>query len=87
VATDLGVVGFSDDYFNINVAAANGTGGFSNDLLGGVFGVRVSGTNLELTFTAVPEPGTWMMAGILCLIALGIRAQRRGARRSSGSGI
>lgn len=76
VATDLGVVGFSDDYFNIHVAAVNGTGGFSNDLLGGVFGVRVSGNNLELTFSAVPEPGTWAAAVLLVAAALILRHRR-----------
>lgn len=41
VATDLGIVGFDPGEFNINVAPTNGAGGFSNALLGGVFGVRV----------------------------------------------
>ena len=76
VATDLGVVGFDEDYFNINVAATNGTDGFSNDLLGGVFGVRVTGNNLELTFTAVPEPGTWAAAALLVAAAMVIRRRR-----------
>ena len=79
VATDLGIVGFDPGYFNISVSADNGTGGFSNELLGGTFGVRVSGNNLELTFSAVPEPGTWA-AGAL-LVSLLVFARRRSAGR------
>ena len=77
VATDLGVLGFDEDHFNINIVAANGTGGFSNELLGGAFGVRMTGTNLELTFTAVPEPGTWLAAGLLLVAAVVMRRRRR----------
>lgn len=77
VATGLGVVGFDEDYFNINVVSANGTDGFSNDLLGGVFGVRVTGNNLELTFTAVPEPGTWAAAVLLVAVAVAMRRVRK----------
>jgi hypothetical protein len=76
VATDLGIVGFDPAEFNINVVAANGTDGFSNALLGGVFGVRVNGNNLELTFSAVPEPGTWIAAALLLLLAGALRLRR-----------
>ena len=80
VATDLGITGFDADYFNINVASANGTGGFSNDLYGGIFGLRVSGNDLQLTFTtAVPEPGTWAAGGILAVAALITARYRRGS--------
>lgn len=78
VATDLGVLGFDEDYFNIQVAPLNGTDGFSNELLGGVFGVRVTGNNLELTFTAVPEPATWVAGALLvaAVVAMRLRATR-----------
>jgi hypothetical protein len=80
VATDLGVVGFDADYFNINVVSTNGTDGFSNALLGGVFGLQVTGNNLELTFSApaaVPEPGTWAAAAVLLAAATTLRLRRR----------
>ena len=80
VATDLGVLGFDEDYFNINVVATNGTDGFANALLGGLFGLQVTGNNLELTFTAsaaVPEPGTWAAAALLVAAAVGLRLKRR----------
>ena len=77
VATDLGIVGFNQESFNIVTAANNGTGGFSNDLLGGGFGLRVTGNNLELTFTAVPEPGTWAAAALLVAVAMGVRRWRK----------
>lgn len=80
VATDLGIVGFDPAEFNINIVANNGTSGFSNALLGGVFGLRVAGNNLELTFSAVPEPGTWI-AGAL-LVAAAAMARLRRARES-----
>ncbi len=80
VATDLGITGFDADYFNINVGAANGTGGFSNDLYGGFFGLRVSGNDLQLTFTtAVPEPATWAAGGMLAAVALITARYRRGS--------
>jgi len=77
VATDLGIVGFDPGYFNISGSAANGTGGFSNELLGGGFGLRVTGNNLELTFTAVPEPRTWVVAALLAAVALARWRSRR----------
>jgi autotransporter-associated beta strand protein len=80
VATDLGIVGFDPGEFNINVAPANGAAGFSNALLGGFFGVRVSGNDLQLTFTAVPEPGTWA-AGALLVAAAWVMSRRRAAAR------
>jgi len=80
VATDLGIVGFDPGYFNVNVSAANGTGGFSNELLGGIFGVRVSGNNLELTFSAVPEPGTWAGGALLVALLLLLRGRRTAPR-------
>ncbi len=77
VAAAGGIAGFNADFFNINTAAINGTGGFSNDTLGGYFGLSVSGNNLNLTFTtAVPEPGTWLAGGVLLLAALAVRYRR-----------
>ncbi len=80
VATDLGVVGFDESFFNINVVPTNGTDGFSNALLGGVFGLQVTGNNLELTFSAsaaVPEPGTWAAAAVLVAAVVAVRLRRR----------
>jgi len=79
MATDLGIVGFDPAEFNINIVAANGTDGFSNALLGGAFAVRVSedGNNLQLTFSAVPEPGTWIAAAFLVIAAGALRLRRR----------
>lgn len=76
VATDLGIVGFDPNEFNINVVAANGAGGFSNALLGGVFGLRVSANDLQLTFTAVPEPGTWAAGAVLATLLIWARRKR-----------
>ena len=52
------ILGFDRANFNINTGPTNGTGGFSNGLNGGSFDLLVSGNNLNLTFTAVPEPST-----------------------------
>ena len=52
------ILGFDRANFNINTGQTNGTGGFSNGLNGGSFDLLVSGNNLNLTFTAVPEPST-----------------------------
>ena len=80
VATAGGILGFDEDFFNINTAAINGTGGFSNDLLGGYFGLSVTGNNLNLTFTtAVPEPATWTAGGLLLAAALFAARYRRGS--------
>ncbi|MGA0111749.1 MAG: S8 family serine peptidase [Chthoniobacterales bacterium] len=84
VATDLGVVGFNADHFNINVVSTNGTDGFANALLGGLFGLQVTGNNLELTFTSstpVPEPGTWAAAGLLAA-ALVLRRRRKSSKKA-----
>lgn len=84
VATDLGVIGFDADFFKINVVATNGTDGFSNARLGGVFGVQVSGNDLQLTFTAaVPEPGTYAAAALLTALGGYLRWKRRQASRRS----
>ena len=86
VATELGIVGFDAAEFNINIAAANGTGGFSNALLGGLFGVQVTGNDLELTFTAVPEPSVWWLlvtaGAAVCSWRSLVAFYRRGSRVS-----
>jgi len=79
VATELGVVGFDPGYFNINVGAVNGTGGFANDLRGGFFSLSVQGSELQLNFTtAIPEPGTWAAAALLVAAALVLQRRRTG---------
>jgi len=78
VATGLGITGFDASEFNINIAPTNGTAGFSNDLLGGAFALRVSGNDLQLTFTAVPEPGTWAAAALLSALTLARWRRSRG---------
>ena len=47
-----GISGFASDRFVINTAAANGTGGFANDLAGGSFSVAQLGNTLALVFTS-----------------------------------
>jgi MYXO-CTERM domain-containing protein len=40
--------------------------------------VRVTGNDLELTFTtAVPEPGTWVAAVLLVAAAVAMRRRRK----------
>jgi autotransporter-associated beta strand protein len=63
-----GVTGFDATDFVINTTANNGTPGFSNSFTGG-FAVAVSGNNLVLNYTAVPEPATALLGG-LGLLAL-----------------
>ncbi len=46
-----GFVDFSADKFAVNVAAVNGTGGFTNPLAGGSFAVAASGNDLNVVFT------------------------------------
>jgi hypothetical protein len=65
--------------FAANVFAVN-TSGFQNLLNGGSLAVVENGSQIDLNFTPVPEPGTWAM------IALGIggmvfaKAIRQGRR-------
>ena len=72
------ILGFDRANFNINTGQTNGTGGFSNGLNGGSFDLLVSGNNLNLTFTAVPEPSTWVaMVALLCAGGI-LRLRKRG---------
>jgi len=64
VSTSGGISGFDESKFTINVGAANGTSGFSNDLSGGSFSVSLVGNDLFLNFTPIPEPSAWMLFGL-----------------------
>ena len=65
-ATASNITGFNAAHFAVNVGATNGTGGFSNPLDGGYFGVRQAGGNLYVTYNSAPspEPGTWAAMAI-----------------------
>jgi len=78
VSTTTGITGFSAGDFTINIAAINGTAGFSNPFTG-TFSVDVSGNTLQLNYTAVPESSTCVLFGFaaLGLGALGALRRRR----------
>ncbi len=78
VSTDQAITGFSADEFLINTGAANGTAGFSNPA-GGTFAVALAdgNTDLVLTYTAVPEPGT---VGLVAVGLAGVLYFRRRTR-------
>ena len=64
-----GITGFEASDFIVNAGANNGTAGFSNDTVGGLFSVSQSGNNLILNFTtAVPEPSAALLGGIGLLL-------------------
>ena len=75
VTASVAITGFEAADFVISTGAANGTGGFGNDLGGGGFSVGTSGNNLVLSFTAVPEPNVAALIGSLGL--LGVLRRRR----------
>lgn len=77
VSTTTGITGFSAGDFTIHTAANNGTNGFSNPLSGS-FSVGVTGNDLMLNYTAIPEPTTW---ALLCGSAAVLAVLRRRARR------
>ncbi len=60
VSTTTGITGFNAANFTINTSATNGTSGFSNSFTG-TFNVSVTGNDLYLNYTAVPEPTTWAL--------------------------
>ena len=55
------ILGFDADAFNINLAAANGTGGFSNSLAGGTITIEQNSSDLNLVFAPVPEPQAFVL--------------------------
>jgi len=67
--TTTGVTGFNAADFTINTIANNGTAGFINPL-NGSFSVGVTGNDLMLIYTSVPEPTTWALlaAGLTVLV-------------------
>ena len=57
LSTTGSISGFSSDKFTVNTAATNGTDGFANPLLGGVFRVSASATDLLLDYVpSLPPP-------------------------------
>jgi autotransporter-associated beta strand protein len=78
IATDQVIGGFAADKFAINITATNGAEGFANTL-NGSFSVALAdgGTDLNLVYTAVPEPSTWaLLAGSLTVVTI-LRRRRR----------
>jgi hypothetical protein len=73
------ILGFDADGFNLNLAAANGTAGFTNSLAGGSITIEQSGTDLNLVFSPVPEPASLALAGVAAVAAFGALAARRAA--------
>jgi MYXO-CTERM domain-containing protein len=76
---------FNSNLFAINTGPVGPTGGFANDLNGGVFSLEDDGNSLNLLFTPgggpgpspVPEPGTWAAAALLAGAAGYVRWRRR----------
>ena len=84
------ILGFDAAFFNVNLAATNGTAGFTNDLSWvatngktyyGSIDLVQNGQNLDLVYSpGVPEPSTYgMMIGGLALAAAAIRRRKRQA--------
>jgi len=72
-STSAGIAGFDESLFALN------TGDFAN-VYSGEFGLSVSGGDLYLNYTAVPEPGTW---GLLAVAAVILWRWRRSSFTSS----
>lgn len=71
--TGNAITGFDENLFQVNVAATNGAGGFTNNLGGGSFSVALGdgGTDLVLRFTAIPEPqSAVLLLGVIGLMLL-----------------
>ena len=64
-----GILGFSADKFSLS------TTNFVNSLNGGSWSIDAVGNNLNLNFTAVPEPSTWalLLLGLAALVPLARR--------------
>jgi hypothetical protein len=73
VTTGSGITGFDSSKFSLD------TSEFQNVLNGGSFSLSVNGNDLDLNFTAVPEPAAYGLAMALGLA--GFTLARR-ARRS-----
>lgn len=69
VATGSGILDFDPNRFALD------SSGIVNDWTGGTFGLRVAGNDLQLTFTAIPEPLT--TGSLLALVALALVTIRR----------
>jgi len=69
-----GITSFSADKFDIDSAL------FTNALGGGAFGISQSGNDINLTFTAVPEPSTYALFGIGLLGLLGGWIRKKAVR-------
>ncbi len=70
-----GIVGFDPLAFNLDVS------GFQNPLDGGGFSISQSGNDVNLTFTAVPEPHEYALVFGLGLFGFALW-RRRQQRRS-----
>lgn len=68
-STTDGINGFDTGDFVIHTGANNGAAGFTN-AFDGNFGVGVSGKNLVLTYTAVPEPQAVLLGSLAILTLL-----------------
>jgi fibronectin-binding autotransporter adhesin len=79
-----GISGFSADAFQVVTAAANGTGGFANDLAGGGFSVAQSGNSLNLVFAPVPEPAVAILGATGAAALATAMIRRRRARANAG---
>ena len=64
VNTSTAISGFDPGHFTFASAAANGTGGFANSLLGGSFSLALTGDSLGLDLRFTPgETLTWVADG------------------------
>jgi hypothetical protein len=65
-STGTAISDFNTNLFGINVAANNGTSGFTNALGGGSFSVGLAdgNTDLVLNFTAIPEPRSALLGSL-----------------------